>query len=97
MQALIDALPDEVTEDNAEAVEQALTDIDDAKQSLTDDELAGLDWTRYDAAANALSALLGEATTDAVELLDAYQDPPKMAKVTTKSTTKVTCAGLPKP
>ena len=32
VQALIDALPDEVTEDNAEAVEQALTDIDDAKQ-----------------------------------------------------------------
>ena len=31
-QALIDALPDEVTEDNAAAVEQALTDIDDAKQ-----------------------------------------------------------------
>lgn len=33
VQALIDALSDEVTEDNAAAVEQALTDIDDAKQS----------------------------------------------------------------
>ena len=33
VQTLIDALPDEVTEDNAEAVAQALTDIDDAKQS----------------------------------------------------------------
>ena len=32
VQAMIDALPDEVTEDNAAAVEQALTDIDDAKQ-----------------------------------------------------------------
>lgn len=32
VQAMIDALRDEVTEDNAEAVEQALTDIDDAKQ-----------------------------------------------------------------
>ena len=70
VQAMIDALPDEVTEDNAEEVEQALTDIDDAKESLTDDELAGLDLTRYDAAANALLALLGEATADAVELLD---------------------------
>ena len=70
VQAMIDALPDEVTEDNAEAVEQALTDIDDAKESLTDDELAGLDLTRYDAAANALLALWGEATADAVELLD---------------------------
>ena len=70
VQAMIDALPDEVTEDNAEAVEQALTDIDDAKESLTDDELAGLDLTRYDAAANALLTLWGEAPADAVELLD---------------------------
>ena len=75
VQAMIDALPDEVTEDNAEAVEQALTDIDDAKESLTDDELAGLDLTRYDAAANALLALWGEATTDAVETLDNYPRP----------------------
>ena len=75
VQALIDALPDEVTEDNAEAVEQALTDIDDAKESLTDDELAGLDFARYDAAANALLALWGEAATDAVELLDNYTGP----------------------
>ena len=58
---MIDALPDEVTDDNAEAVAQALTDIDDAKESLTDDELAGLDLTRYDAAANALLALLSTA------------------------------------
>ena len=75
VQAMIDALPDEVTGDNAEAVEQALTDIDDAKQSLTDDELAGLDLTRYDAAANALLALWGEAATDAVEMLDNYATP----------------------
>lgn len=75
VQAMINALPDKVTDDNAEAVEQALTAIDDAKQSLTDDELAGLDWTRYDAAANALSALWGEAPTDAVELLDDYPTP----------------------
>ena len=77
VQAMIDALPDEVTEDNAEAVEQALTDIDDAKESLTDDELAGLDLTRYDAAANALLALWGEAPADAVETLDNYPEPTK--------------------
>ena len=77
VQAMIDALPDEVTDDNAEAVEQALTDIDDAKESLTDDELAGLDFARYDAAANALLALLGEAPADAVELLDNYTEPQK--------------------
>ena len=80
VQAMIDALPNEVTEDNAEAVEQALTDIDDAKESLTDDELAGLDFARYDAAANALLALLGEAATDEVETLDAYQEPTKDGK-----------------
>lgn len=80
VQAMIDALPDEVTEDNAEAVEQALTDIDDAKQSLTDDELAGLDLTRYDAAANALLTLWGEAATDEVELLDDYATPTKDGK-----------------
>ena len=79
VQALIDALPDEVTDDNAEAVEQALTDIDDAKESLTDDELAGLDLTRYDAAANALLALWGEAPADEVETLDNYQEPGKDA------------------
>lgn len=77
VQAMIDALPDEVTEDNAEAVEQALTDIDDAKESLTEDELAGLDFARYDAAANALLALWGEAPTDAVEMLDNYATPTK--------------------
>lgn len=75
VQTMIDALPDVVTEDNAEAVEQALTDIDDAKQSLTDDELAGLDFARYDAAANALLALWGEAPTDEVEMLDNYPTP----------------------
>jgi len=70
VQAMIDALPDKVTDDNAAAVAQALTDIDDAKESLTDEQLAGLDFARYDAAANALSALWGEAATDEVELLD---------------------------
>lgn len=70
VQAMINALPGEVTNDNAEAVAQALTDIDDAKQSLTDEESARLDFARYDAAANALLALWGEAPTDAVELLD---------------------------
>ena len=74
---MIDALPGEVTNDNAEAVEQALTDIDDAKESLTDEQLAGLDLTRYDAAANALLALRGEAATDEVELLDDYPTPTK--------------------
>ena len=72
VQALIDALPDAdaVTEDTADAVEEQLTAIDDAKDTLTDEQLAGLDFARYDAAANALLALWGKAPTDEVETLD---------------------------
>ena len=79
VQALIDALPDAdaVTEDTADAVEEQLAAIDDAKDTLTDEQLAGLDFARYDAAANALLALWGEAPADAVELLDTYATPQK--------------------
>lgn len=78
VQALIDALPDAdaVTGDTADEVEAQLTAIDDAKASLTDEQLAGLDYARYDAAANALLALWGEAPTDEVETLDStYAEP----------------------
>ena len=79
VQALIDALPDAdaVTEDTADEVEAQLTAIDDAKDTLTDEQLAGLDFARYDAAANALLALWGEAPADAVKLLDEYPVPTK--------------------
>ena len=82
VQALIDALPDAdaVTEDTADAVEEQLTAIDDAKDTLTDEQLAGLDFARYDAAANALLALWGEAPADEVETLAAtYTEPGKDA------------------
>ena len=79
VQALIDALPDAdaVTGDTADEVEAQLTAIDDAKASLTDEQLAGLDFARYDAAANALLALWGEAPTDEVETLATYPEPGK--------------------
>lgn len=80
VQALIDALPDAdaVTEDTADEVEAQLTAIDDAKATLTDEQLTGLDFARYDAAANALLALWGEAPTDEVEMLDNnYTEPQK--------------------
>ena len=78
VQALIDALPDAdaVTADTADEVEEQLTAIDDAKATLTDEQLGGLDFARYDAAANALLALRGEAPTDAVEMLDATYTAP---------------------
>lgn len=78
VQALIDALPDAdaVTADTADEVEEQLAAIDDAKATLTDEQLAGLDFARYDAAANALLALWGEAPTDEVETLDATYTAP---------------------
>ena len=78
VQALIDALPDAdaVTADTADEVEEQLTAIDDAKATLTDEQLGGLDFARYDAAANALLALRGEAPTDAVEMLDTIYTAP---------------------
>lgn len=61
IQALIDALPDadSITEDSAEEVTAQLDAIDEAKAELTDEELAQLDLTRYDAAAAKMMALMG--------------------------------------
>ncbi len=59
VQAMIDALPgaDEITDDNAEEVEEQLEAIDEAKAQLSDEETDGLDFTRYMEAAAALGAL----------------------------------------
>ena len=61
IQALIDALPDadSITEDNVENVTSQLDTIDEAKAELTDEELAQLDQTRYDAAINKVMVLMG--------------------------------------
>ena len=61
IQALIDALPDadSITEDSAEEVTAQHDAIDEAKAELTDEELAQLDLTRYDAAAAKMMALMG--------------------------------------
>lgn len=55
-QALIDALPDarDVTEEAGADLEAQLGAIDEAKAALFDDELAMLDFARYEAAAAAL-------------------------------------------
>ena len=59
IQAMIDALPEKITQENAEEVEELLTAIDEAKAKLTDKELKLLDLTRYEK----VIALLGELST----------------------------------
>ena len=59
VQAMIDGLPnaEEITEDNAEEVEAQLEAIDEAKETLSDEEIDELDMTRYAEAAAELGAL----------------------------------------
>ena len=59
IQAMIDALPEKITKENAEEVEELLAAIDEAKAKLTDKELKLLDLTRYEK----VIALLGELST----------------------------------
>ena len=55
-QALIDALPDEVTAENMDEVEALLGAIDEAMAKLTDEQAAGLDMTRWENICNAMNA-----------------------------------------
>ena len=57
VQAMIDALPDELTEENAGDVSAMLGEIDAAMAALEDEERAALDLTQYQAAIAALAAL----------------------------------------
>ena len=57
VQAMIGALPDELTEENAEDVSAKLGEIDAAMAALGDEERAALDLTQYQAAIAALAAL----------------------------------------
>ena len=56
VQALIDALPETVTEDNATEIEEQLKAIDAEIEALTDEQVAKLDMTRYNAVYAALAA-----------------------------------------
>ena len=55
VQALIDALPaaEDISDANADEVSGQLDAIDEAKQALTEEQVARLDLTGYDAAAAA--------------------------------------------
>lgn len=48
-QALIDALPDEVTADNAEEIAAQLANLDETLAALTEEQYAQLDTTLYEA------------------------------------------------
>jgi len=56
VQALIDALPETVTADNATKIEEQLKAIDAKIEDLTDEQVAKLDMTRYNAVYAALAA-----------------------------------------
>ena len=56
VQALIDALPETVTEDNATEIKEQLKAIDAEIEALTDEQAAKLDMTRYNAVCAALAA-----------------------------------------
>lgn len=56
VQALIDALPETVTEENAESVGEQLEAIAEAMESLTEEQRAELDMGRFDAICAALNA-----------------------------------------
>ena len=56
VQALIDALPETVTEENAERVSEQLEAIDEAMAELTEEQRATLDMTRLHAISEALNA-----------------------------------------
>ena len=53
-QALIDALPDEVTADNAEEIAAQLANLNETLAALTEEQLAALDMARYEALCAAL-------------------------------------------
>lgn len=57
VQELVDALPEEVTAENVETVKAKLTAIDNEKASLSDEELAQVDFAKYTAAISAINEL----------------------------------------
>ena len=58
VQALIDALPEEVTEENADELQAQLAIIGEAMDTLTEEQIAALNMERYDAICDALMGLV---------------------------------------
>ena len=59
-QALIDALPENVTAENAAALEAQLAALDEALAALSEEQYAQLDMTRYEALCEAMNELTAE-------------------------------------
>ena len=75
VQALIDALPDEVTVENAESVGAQLEAIDEAMESLTKEQIAELDMTRLHAISEALNTpMTVPMTIPGLSKLQRYMD-----------------------
>ena len=84
VQELVDALPGEVTAENAEAVEAQLTAIDNEKASLSDEELVQVDFAKYTVAAEGLGSVYAAvpATDFAVTIADGIENGIVAADVT---------------
>ncbi|MBQ9168879.1 MAG: leucine-rich repeat protein, partial [Oscillospiraceae bacterium] len=74
VQELIDALPGEVTAENAEAVAAQLTAIDSEKASLSEEELAQVDFAKYTAAAEALGSVYAAVPAEDATVTDTTAD-----------------------
>lgn len=70
LQAMIDDLPEQVTEDNADAVTAQLAAIEDAMDAMTDEQLDKLETARYEAAVAALTQLGGGGAAPALQTAD---------------------------
>lgn len=79
VQALIDALPDEVTADNAEELQAQLIAIDEALAELDDGQLAEVDQTRFETVSAALTEFAAEQENAPVVLAANPEDQPEGA------------------
>ena len=73
IQELIDALPEEVTLENMEAVGAQLTAIDEARAKLSDEELELVDFTRYHNAIAAINVLNGMPGAEEPETIATWE------------------------
>lgn len=71
VQALIDDLPDTVTDENRQTVEDQLDAIDEAKLTLTDEERDTLDFAKYGNAIAVINTLDDQPDAEVPEALDA--------------------------
>ena len=94
VQALIDALPaaEDISDANADEVSGQLDAIDEAKQALTEEQAAQLDFAKYDAAAAAVLALAGEPDANEPVLLAAIAGTKPGGSGTAEDPYKITVA-----